>query len=157
MVNITGSYDCTIDGKGRIIVPKPLKEQLLSFAGKKFIVKRNSDADSPCLELYVMEEWNRLLRLVLSKLNPFVKKHNDFKRALFAGIKEVELDSTGRILLAKDLLTYSGISKDVTMASAGNFIEIWDKASYESTVAETNLSFGELAEDVMGGMEFPQD
>jgi MraZ protein len=157
MVNITGFYECTLDSKGRIIVPKSLKEQLLPFSDKKFIVKRNSDAKLPCLELYVMDEWNRLLRLVLSKLNPFVKKHNDFKRALFAGIKEVELDSTGRILLAKDLLAYSGISKDVTMASVGNMIEIWDKASYESTVAETNLSFGELAEEVMGGVEFPQD
>jgi MraZ protein len=157
MVNITGSYDCTIDGKGRLIVPAPLKRQLLPFADKKFIVKRNADADLPCLELYVMDEWNRLLRLVLSKLNPFVKKHNDFKRALLAGIKEVELDSTGRLLLAKDLLAYSGISKEVTMASVGNIIEIWDKALYESTITETNLNFGTLAEEVMGGVEFPQD
>ena len=152
IVDFIGSYDCTIDSKGRIIVPKPLKDQLLPFTNK-FIIKRKPS--SSCLELYVMEEWNRL-RLMLNKLNPFVKKHNDFKRALFAGIKEVEMDSTGRILLTKDLLAYSGISKDVTMASVGNIIEIWDKALYENTVAETNLSFAELAEEVMGNVETPQ-
>jgi MraZ protein len=154
MIDFIESYDCTIDSKGRIIVPVSLKRQLLPFANKEFIVKRS--VSSPCLELYVMEEWNKV-RLMLNRLNPFVKKHNDFKRAFFAGIKKVEMDSTGRILLAKDLLSHSGISKDVTMASAGNFIEIWDKALYESTITETNLNFGTLAEEVMGGIEFPQD
>ena len=154
MVEFTGSHDCTVDSKGRIIVPAPLKRQLLPFADKKFIIKRKTS--SPCLELYVMEEWNKL-RLMLNKLNPFVKKHNDFKRAFFAGIKEVELDSTGRILLAKDLLAYSGISKDVTMASIGNIIEIWDKAAYENDLANTNSNFGELAEEVMKDVELPQD
>jgi MraZ protein len=154
MVDFIGAHDCTIDSKGRVIVPAPLKRQLLPFADKKFIVKRS--ASSPCLELYVMEEWDKL-RTKLSKLNPFVKKNNDFKRALFAGIKEVELDSTGRILLAKDLLAYSGISKDVTMAAVGNIIEIWNKSLYEGTIATTGISFEALAEDVMGGIDFSQD
>ena len=154
MAEFIGSYDCTVDSKGRIIVPKSLKDQLLPFASKKFIIKRS--VFSPCLELYVMDEWSKQ-RTMVNTLSPFKKKNNDFKRALFAGIKEIEMDSTGRILLAKDLLAYSGISKDVTMASAGNIIEIWDKAAYENDIAETNLSFGELAEEVMGDMELPQD
>jgi len=154
MVDLIGSYECTIDNKGRVIVPQALKRQLLPFADKKFIVKRS--ASRPCLELYVMEEWDKL-RVKVNKLNPFVKDNNDFKRVLFAGIKEVELDSTGRLLLAKDLLAYSGISKDVTMASSGNIIEIWDKASYEKVIAESGLNFAELAEKVMGNIDFSQD
>ena len=34
-------------------------------------------------------------------------------------------------------------------------IEIWDKEKYESSVAETLVDFGTLAEDVMGDQ--PQD
>jgi MraZ protein len=154
MVDFLGSYDCTVDSKGRIIVPAPLKRQLLPFADKKFVVKRS--VFSPCLELYVMEEWNKQ-RMMVGKLSPFKKKNKDFVRAFFAGIKEVELDTTGRILLAKDLLSYSGISKDVTMASAGNIIEIWDKALYENTITDTNLDFGDLAEVVMKDIDIPLD
>jgi len=154
VVDFIGSYDCTIDSKGRIIVPAPLKRQLLPFADKKFVVKRS--VFSPCLELYVMKEWDKQ-RTMVNKLSPFKKKNKDFTRAFFAGIKEVDLDTTGRILLTKDLLAYSGISKDVIMASAGNIIEIWDRDMYEKTIAETNLNFGDLAEEVMQDIEMPLD
>ena len=154
MVDFIESYDCTIDNKGRIIVPVSLKRQLLPFADKKFVVKRS--VHETCLELYVMDEWNKL-RMKVSNLNPFKKKHAEFIRNFFAGVKEVEMDSTGRILIAKDLLAYSGISKDVTIASVGKKIEIWDKASYESKIADTGTTFGELAEEVMGEIDFSQD
>jgi len=154
MVDFIGSYDCTIDSKGRVIVPAPLKRQLLPFADKKFIVKRS--ASRPCLEFYVMEEWDKL-RVKVNRLNPFVKDNTDFKRVLFAGIKEVELDAVGRILLTKDLLAYSGISKEVTMAASGNIIEVWDKALYEKAIAESSLNFSALAEKVMGQVDFSQD
>ena len=152
MAGFIGSYECTVDSKGRVIVPAPLKRQLLPFSDGGFVVKRS--VFSPCLELYVRQEWNKQ-RMMVEQLSPFKKKNKDFTRAFFAGIKEVDMDATGRILLAKDLLAYSGISKDVTMASAGNIIEIWDKTAYENTVAETNLGFGELAEDVMENVKIP--
>ena len=152
MADFIGSYDCTVDSKGRVIVPAPLKRQLLPFTEGGFVVKRS--VFSPCLELYVRQEWNRQ-RMMIDQLSPFKKKNNDFKRAFFAGLKEVEMDATGRILLTKDLLAYSGISKDVIMASAGNIIEIWDKAAYEGVVADTNLDFGELAEEVMKDVKIP--
>jgi len=154
VVDFIGSYECTIDSKGRIIVPAPLKRQLLPYVENKFIVKRS--IYSPCLELYVMKEWDKQ-RIMVNKLSPFKKKNRDFTRALYAGIKEVELDTTGRILITKDLLAYSGISKDVIMASAGNIIEIWDKAMYENAITETNLNFGDLAEEVMQDIEMPSD
>ena len=156
MIDFIESYDCTIDSKGRVIVPISLKRQLLPFADKKFVLKRGVYPDTPYLELYVMDEWNKQ-RMKLNKLNPYVKKNKDFIRAFFAGVKEVEMDTTGRILVAKDLLAYSGISKDVIMASVGNIIEIWDKASYEEKIAETGLNIGELAEDVMRDIDFSQD
>ena len=40
----------------------------------------------------------------INKLNRFVKKNNDFIRSYLAGLKLVELDSAGRILIPKDLL-----------------------------------------------------
>jgi MraZ protein len=146
IVDFRGTYDCTVDSKGRIIIPAPLKRQLAPYSDRKFIVKQSGFVS--CLELYVMQEWDRHLA-ILNRLNSFKKKHTDFIRAFLAGNKEVELDSTGRILLTKDLLAFSGISKDVIMASRGNIIEIWDKAAYENKIAETNSNFEELAEEVM--------
>ena len=83
-----------------------------------------------CLELYPMEEW-KLESARINKLNRFKKKNVDFIRKFMAGVKLVELDNAGRILIPKDLINYGGIKKEIVLASVVNKIEIWDKAEYE--------------------------
>lgn len=67
-----------------------------------------------------------------------------------AGVREVDLDNTGRLLIPKDLALFASISKDIVLASALNIIEIWDKEKYEASIRENLGNFSELAEDVMG-------
>ena len=67
---------------------------------------------------------------------------------------QVDLDGNARLLIPKDLLEYSGIRSEVVMASAVDIIEIWDKAAYERSLKEGADNFGDLAEEVMGAMQF---
>ena len=96
-----------------------------------------------------MEEWNLLMQKMNQK-NRFRKKNNDFIRRFSAGVKPVEIDSTGRLLIPKNLISKAGITKEVVLSSAINIIEIWDKESYEKVLEETAENFAELAEEVMG-------
>jgi MraZ protein len=98
-----------------------------------------------------MAEWNVLMTQV-NKLNRFVKKNNDFIRRFTAGVKIVELDASGRLLIPKDLQTFAGITKNVVLSSAVNIIEIWDKESYEKAIDDATGEFADLAEDVMGNI-----
>lgn len=86
----------------------------------------------------------------MNKLNRFKKKNNDFIRRFTAGVKELEIDATGRILIPKDLVAFAGIQKELVLSSAINIIEIWDKAKYENAVDEATDDFADLAEEVMG-------
>jgi len=86
----------------------------------------------------------------INKLNRFKKKNNDFIRRFTAGVKSVELDSSGRLLISKDLVGFAGISKEIVLTSAVNIIEIWDKDNYEKAINDAAGDFAELAEDVMG-------
>lgn len=113
-----------------------------------FVIKRS--VFQPCLELYPMEEWNALMQK-MSKKNRFVKKNDDFIRRFSAGVKPVEIDGTGRLLIPKNLISIVGITKEVVLSSSINIIEIWDKDSYERVIEETAENFAELAEEVMGG------
>ena len=70
-----------------------------------------------------------------------------------AGVKPVELDGTGRLLLPKDLLNYGGITKQIVLTSVVNRIEIWDKEAYEKAVDYDPDDFAKLAEEVMGEFE----
>ncbi|HBS11028.1 MAG TPA: division/cell wall cluster transcriptional repressor MraZ [Flavobacteriaceae bacterium] len=147
MVNLIGTYECKADAKGRLMLPSQLKKQLNSVLDEGFVMKRA--VFQPCLEIYPMSEWNMLMQKV-NKLNRFVKKNNDFIRRFTAGVKMVELDASGRLLIPKDLHSFAGISKEVVLSSAVNIIEIWDKDNYEKAIDAAAVDFAQLAEDVMG-------
>ncbi len=136
------------------MVPSPVKKQLAAVLQDGFVLKRA--VFQPCLELYPISEWNILMQKV-NKLNRFVKKNNDFIRRFTAGVKVVELDASGRLLIPKDLHSFAGISKEVVLSSAVNIIEIWDKKRYEKAIDEAAVDFAELAEDVMGGDNMMDD
>ncbi len=147
MINFIGTYDCKADTKGRVMIPVTLKNQLSPVLNKGFVIKRS--VFQPCLELYPMEEWNLLMQK-MNKKNRFRKKNNDFIRRFSAGVKPVEIDATGRLLIPRNLMEIAGISKNVVLSSTINIIEIWDKDSYEEVLEETAVNFAELAEEVMG-------
>lgn len=147
MINLIGTYECKIDAKGRVMLPSALKKQLSPILEKGFVLKRS--VFQPCLELYPMDEWNEVMQKV-GRLNRFDRKNNDFIRRLTAGLKMVELDATGRLLVAKDLIGYSGLKKEIVISSAGNILEVWDKNKYESAINDATVDFADLAEEVMG-------
>ena len=149
MVNLIGTYECKADVKGRLMVPSALKKQMQSYVSEGFVIKRS--VFQPCLELHPMSEWNKLMQEI-NKLNRFKKKHNDFIRRFTAGVKQVEVDSTGRILIPKDLIVFAGIQKELVLAGTGKVIEVWDKDSYEKAINEEFDDFADLAEEVMGSI-----
>ncbi|MFK5957661.1 MAG: division/cell wall cluster transcriptional repressor MraZ [Lutibacter sp.] len=154
MINLIGTYECKADAKGRLALSIALKKQLSPILQDGFVIKRA--VFHSCLELYPMSEWNILMARV-NKLNRFVKKNNDFIRRFTAGVKIVELDASGRLLIPKDLQQFAGISKDVVLSSAVNIIEIWDKEKYEKVVDDLAEDFGMLTEEVMGDFKFDDD
>ena len=154
MMNLIGTYECKTDSKGRFMMPSSLKKQLNSVVNEGFVLKRS--VFNNCLELYPMKEWESMVFQV-NKLNRFVKKNNDFIRSYMSGLKILEIDSTGRILIPKDLISFAGVSKNLVLASSVNMIEIWDKNQYEETVKESLGNFGSLAEEVMGNQSHSDD
>lgn len=148
MLNLIGTYECKADVKGRVMVPAPLKKQLAPVMADGFVVKRA--VFQPCLEMYPMKEWEALM-LKMTELNRFKRKNNDFIRRFTAGVKVVELDASGRLLIPKDLLSFAGINKELVISSAINIVEIWDKDRYEQAIDDAADDFADLAEEVMGG------
>ncbi len=147
MTHFIGTYECKADAKGRFMLPAPMKKQLLPMLEQGFVIRRS--VFQPCLELYPMKEWNAVMEK-MSKLNRFKKAHNDFIRRFTAGVKTVEVDGNGRLLIPRDLIAVAGITKELTVASAINIIEIWDKDKYEEAIDATADDFANLAEEVMG-------
>ena len=147
MNTLIGTYECKVDAKGRLMLPVAFKKQLASVSDNGFVLKRA--VFQPCLELYPMQEWESMMQNV-HKLNRFKKKNNDFIRRFTAGVKSIDLDVSGRLLIPKDLVGFAGITKEIVVTSAVNIIEIWDKDKYEKAIDDAANDFADLAEDVMG-------
>jgi len=129
------------------MLPAALKKQMDGVLQNGFVIKRAVFQE--CLELYPMTEWDALMQKI-NKLNRFKKKNNDFIRRFTAGVKMVDVDANGRLLIPKDLVVFASISKDIVMSSAVNIIEIWDKTKYEKAIDDATVDFADLAEEVMG-------
>ena len=150
MVNLIGTYECKADAKGRLMFSSAFKKQLSDVLQNGFVLKRA--VFQPCLELYPMKEWNLMMEKI-NTLNRFKKKNNDFIRRFTAGVKFVELDVAGRVLIPKDLSEFAGIKKQVVMSSSVNIIEIWDKEKYEKAIDDAADDFADLTEEVMGNRD----
>ncbi|MDO5509354.1 MAG: division/cell wall cluster transcriptional repressor MraZ [Weeksellaceae bacterium] len=151
MLNLVGSYECKLDDKGRLPLPMALRKQIAAFADEGFVLKRS--VFQPCLELYPMSRWNKLMEKI-NKLNPFQARRNEFVRRFNAGVKLVDVDGNGRIQISKDLLAFAGMEKEVVVYGALDIIEIWDKDKYEASVNNQDIDFAAFTEEVMGNMDF---
>ena len=147
MNHFIGTFECKADNKGRVMIPVSLKKQLTLVVKDDFVIKRA--VFNTCLELYPMSEWILLMEKINS-LNRFNKKNIDFIRRFTAGVKIVNIDTSGRLLIPRDLVSHVKIKKDVVLSSAVNILEIWDKVLYEKSIDAATFDFGSLAEEVMG-------
>jgi MraZ protein len=132
------------------MLPISIKRQLGNQINESFILKRS--VFQRCLELHPYSEWKLTMDKV-NKLNRFLKKNNDFIRMYTAGVRVVDLDSNGRILIPKDLLKTHFSKNNLVLTSAINMVEIWDKESYEKVINNSEIDFADLSEQVMGNQE----
>ena len=105
---LIGYFEQKLDSKGRFLFPSVMKKQLSSNINEGFVIKRSIYNTS--LELYPMDEWEKFSEEI-DRMNQFDKETNDLITLLMHGVKEVNIDDVGRILIPKDLLIASKIEK----------------------------------------------
>jgi MraZ protein len=137
-----GEYHHSIDNKGRLIVPSKFREEL----GEMFIITRGLDQ---CLFGYPMSEW-KILEEKLKGLPLTKKDARAFTRFFFSGATENEIDKQGRINIPAPLLQYAKLEKECVILGVSNRIEIWSKQIWEDYFVQSEESFAEIAENMIG-------
>ena len=74
-----------------------------------------------------------------------------------AGVKIIEIDDLGRMLIPKDLISFGKLSKEVVFSSKVNIVEVWDKDLYEQSIADDDIDFADLAQEVMGNLNLDEN
>ncbi|MCC9000538.1 MAG: division/cell wall cluster transcriptional repressor MraZ [Candidatus Contendobacter sp.] len=151
MSNFLGEFECRLDSKARIALPAALRKQIPVEAEGCFVVNRGFEQH---LVLYPLNEWRRVTAEI-NRLNLFIKKNREFVRYFHRGATELELDSSGRLLLPRRLLDYAGLHDTVILLAYAHRIECWDATLYESLLSNEPADFSRLAEEIMGGLGSP--
>jgi len=148
MISFIGDYTCKPDAKGRVILPAAFKKQMKGSDNERFVVKK--DIFESCLLLYPIQEWERQIKIIKKKLNPYKKEHNMFLRRFLKGMAEVVLDANNRILVPRRLLEDISAAKEIVMAGQFGKIEIWAKENYDK-IKVGDDEFANMAENIMEG------
>lgn len=152
MSNPTGTFNCKLDAKGRLMLPADFREQLGGQTEEDFILRPG--LHGTYLELYTISDWNRR-REILMQVNTFDRRKLDIMRKYLDGVKRVKLDANGRLQIPKELLERSGMTKEVVIDSMFTNMEIWDKARYDervSAISTEDLAAG--VEELFSGLNF---
>lgn len=137
-----GEYQHSVDMKGRLIIPAKFRDEL----SNGFVITRGLDH---CIFGYPMHEWRKLEEKL--KDLPMTKKDTRaFARFFFSGATEVDIDKQGRINIPTMLMEHANLKKDCVIIGVSSRIEIWAKDSWESYFEESESSFNEIAENIIG-------
>ena len=129
-----GSSALSLDAKGRINVPARHRDALMEQAAGRLTLTRHPDG---CLLVYPRPEWERKREQIAA----FPMQARALQRLLLGNAQDVEIDGSGRILVAPELRSAAGMAKDVMLLGMGAHFELWDAAALARREAD-DLSQG---------------
>ena len=129
-----GSSALSLDAKGRINVPARHRDALMEQAAGRLTLTRHPDG---CLLVYPRPEWERKREQIAA----FPMQARALQRLLLGNAQDVEIDGSGRILVAPELRVAAGMTKDVMLLGMGAHFELWDAAALARREAD-DLSQG---------------
>jgi len=142
MAFFTSEHECKLDAKGRLVLPSRLKSVLPEASKKSIIIRKGFE---PNLIIYPLHEFQNIYTKINS-LNEFSSEQRKLKRNLFSSISQIDLDSNGRFLLPKSMISHTGLEKDVILVGMGNVIELWSPDNYKKYLINDANEFSKLAQ-----------
>jgi MraZ protein len=142
---LIGEFSNKVGEKNRIALPKKFRNLL----GNKVIVTRGYE---DCVIIVNQKQWNALLEVFSDK--PFTNSPvRDTRRFLIGGASEVDLDKQGRFILPKHLKEFALIKDEVVFVGLVDWIEIWDRNSWEKRMRLVKPQAAKIAEKLQGLQE----
>lgn len=123
---LTGTYQCSLDEKGQLTLPRALRDQL---SGSDTVLV--SPGPDKCLWLTNQPHLERLgERLDQSHANEADVRV--FKRLYFAQTEKLPVNDEGRVAIPDRLGQFAGLHQEVVLVGIDDHFEVWDAARWRS-------------------------
>ena len=110
-------------------MPTRYRDVLISGAAGQLTITKSPDG---CLMIFPRPAWEEFRQ----KVAALPMSAQWWKRIYLGNAMDVEMDATGRVLVAPELREAAGISKDTLMLGMGSYFELWDKVTHDDLQAK---------------------
>jgi len=144
-----GVNQLALDSKGRLAIPAKHRTALAGSdedGARKLIVTADP---SRCLLVYPLATWEPIQARLMS-LSSFNADIRGLQRLLVGHADEVDMDSTGRILVPPALRQHAELEHRVLLVGQGNKFELWDETKWQQTTATIAFPSGGLPPELDG-------
>lgn len=145
MATFRGSYQHSIDHKGRVSIPARFRRLLSGDSNGTLVVLRGLDA---CVWLYPLEEFKRFEdRLRARSMGDEASRR--FQRMLLMDSRDETLDAQGRVAIPPRLIAHAKLEKDVLVNGLLDHIEIWNPDLFEQYLKSSNRTYEDIAGELL--------
>ncbi len=126
-----GIHTLNLDSKGRLGIPVTYRDHIMSILKGSMVI--TIDTEEKCLLLYSSGTWSKIQNKI-NELPSFNKNARRIQRLLVGHAEDIDVDTSGRILISRPLRDYASLSKKVTLIGQGEKFEIWDQNLWNKNV-----------------------
>ncbi len=141
-----GATLLNLDGKSRLAIPTKYRDILILDSSRSIVLTAHPHG---CLLLYPKSAWEPIQEKVM-QFSSFDKKSSGLQRLLVGYAEDVNIDSSGRILLSSELRMFSGIEKNLMLVGQGTHFELWSKDSWEEEINQIDINQADSLPDQLG-------
>lgn len=141
-----GNIVAKLDAKNRVFIPAAFRKQLLQDEGQRLYLRK--DVFQKCITVYTLDVWEEELLNLRASLNRWEPEQQELYRQFMIDAEEVIPDSSGRILISKQLLNLVGIDSEVRFLGVDNTLEIWPKEALEKPRVDPEV-FGQKMRELL--------
>lgn len=124
METLCGTYEKTIDSKGRVVIPNEFRTLM---DGDNWVLTKWVDKT---LALFPSAVWNSLADYV-HQLGIDSPEARSARRFILAAAFQVQPDAQGRLIMPTPLREWANIGQDIILTGDWDKVQIWDKATYQ--------------------------
>ena len=132
----SGHIHAKLDAKGRAYVPVAFRQILQSSGEACFKIRKDIYKD--CLILCFESTWHKKLNELRQLLNEYDEEQQQLFRKFSADVCDVELDSSGRLLIPKKYLLRTKISNAVCFVGINDSLEIWGSDQFNKELLSSD-------------------
>jgi MraZ protein len=121
--SFTGQADYNLDAKNRLTVPARYRGAL---EGGLVLAK---DID-PCVAIWPTAGYDEFRRAALQDVHPMSQRGRKMMTFLSANSMPAALDTAGRVPLQPFLMEHGNLTREVTVAGAGDHLQIWNRDAW---------------------------